>query len=159
MALASLFIGMALAHRNVNYAVTVPGPTGPGIAFAAEVLISFVLLTTILNVSNRKNLSRYTGLFAGALVATYITFEAPFSGMSMNPARTFGSAFNARAFGQFVDLFCGAAHRHAVGRGDLHAHALRQGNLLRQVESPQFEALHLSLPLCGTAKFHCRIGK
>lgn len=96
--LASLLIGMALAHRNVNFAVTAPGPTGPGIAFAAEVLISFVLLTTILNVSNRKNLSRYTGLFAGALVATYITFEAPLSGMSMNPARTFGSAFNARAF-------------------------------------------------------------
>ena len=30
---------------------------------------------------------------SGALVATYITLEAPFSGMSMNPARTFGSAF------------------------------------------------------------------
>jgi aquaporin Z len=96
--LASLLIGMALAHRNVNFAVTAPGPTGPGVAFAAEVLISFVLLTTILNVSNRKNLSRYTGMFAGALVATYITFEAPFSGMSVNPARTFGSALHARAF-------------------------------------------------------------
>src|SRR5436309_2716596 len=33
------------------------------------------------------------GSTAGALVATYITLEAPFSGMSMNPARTFGSAF------------------------------------------------------------------
>src|SRR6266567_4726248 len=28
-----------------------------------------------------------------AFIATYITLEAPFSGMSMNPARTFGSAF------------------------------------------------------------------
>jgi aquaporin Z len=37
-------------------------------------------------------------LFAGALVATYITIEAPFSGMSLNPARTFGSAFSARAW-------------------------------------------------------------
>src|SRR5262249_37640676 len=27
------------------------------------------------------------------LVATYITLESPLSGMSMNPARTFGSAF------------------------------------------------------------------
>ncbi len=105
VALASLFIGMALAHRNVNYAVTAPGPTGPLVAFAAEVIISFVLLTTVLNVSNRKNLSRYTGLFAGALVATYITFEAPFSGMSMNPARTFGSAFGARAFGNLWIYF------------------------------------------------------
>jgi Acetyltransferase (GNAT) domain/Major intrinsic protein len=35
-------------------------------------------------------------LLAGALVATYISVESPLSGMSMNPARTFGSAFNAR---------------------------------------------------------------
>ena len=105
VALASLFVGMALAHRNVNFAVTAPGPTGPGVAFAAELIISFVLFSTILNVSNRKNLSRYTGLFAGALVATYITFEAPYSGMSMNPARTFGSAFNARTFGNLWIYF------------------------------------------------------
>jgi len=31
----------------------------------------------------------------GALVAVYISIEAPLSGMSMNPARTFGSAFGA----------------------------------------------------------------
>ncbi|MBI2359411.1 MAG: aquaporin [Deltaproteobacteria bacterium] len=41
---------------------------------------------------------RFTGLFAGAPVVTYITFEAPISGMSMNPARTFGSAFSAQAW-------------------------------------------------------------
>jgi len=32
------------------------------------------------------------------LVAVYITFEAPISGMSMNPARTFGSAYWAHAW-------------------------------------------------------------
>jgi aquaporin Z len=37
----------------------------------------------------------YTGMCAGLLVATYITVEAPVSGMSMNPARSFGSAFFA----------------------------------------------------------------
>jgi len=36
-------------------------------------------------------LHKLTGLCAGALVATYITIEAPISGMSMNPARTFAS--------------------------------------------------------------------
>src|SRR5262249_21016846 len=41
---------------------------------------------------------RYTGLCAGALVALYITFEAPLSGMSMNPARSFGSALFAHAW-------------------------------------------------------------
>ena len=34
-------------------------------------------------------------LVVGALVATYISVEAPVSGMSMNPARSFGSAWGA----------------------------------------------------------------
>jgi len=46
-------------------------------------------------VNKRKRLARATGLFAGLMVATFITFEAPISGMSMNPARTFASAFSA----------------------------------------------------------------
>ena len=41
---------------------------------------------------------RFTGVIAGALVATFITLEAPLSGMSMNPARTFGSALPGRVW-------------------------------------------------------------
>src|ERR1043166_4850679 len=93
--IASLVLGSLVAHMSVNYAATVPGPAGVMAAFAAELAITFILMTVILNVSNTKSLSRWTGLFAGALVATYITIEAPISGMSMNPARTFGSAFGA----------------------------------------------------------------
>ncbi len=83
------------AHSTVNYAVTVPGPKGPTPAFVAELTITFILMTVILTVSNTKRLGRWTGLFAGALVAIYISIESPISGMSMNPARTFGSAFGA----------------------------------------------------------------
>lgn len=86
------FVREALAHRAVNFVATLPGPRGPGMAFVAEFLIAFVLMTVVLRVSNRPRLARYAGVFAGCLVATYITFEAPFSGMSMNPARTFCSA-------------------------------------------------------------------
>lgn len=68
-------------------------PRGPMLAFVAEVFISFLLMSVILRVSNAPALNRYTGLFAGTLVATYITLESPISGMSMNPARTFASAF------------------------------------------------------------------
>jgi aquaporin Z len=46
----------------------------------------------VLNATNAPRLARFTGLFAGLLVAIYITFEAPLSGMSMNPARSFASA-------------------------------------------------------------------
>lgn len=88
-------LGPVIADPQVNYATTLPGPQGPLMAFVAELLISFVLMSVVLQVSNCKTLSRWTGIFAGALVATYITFESPISGMSMNPARTFGSAFGA----------------------------------------------------------------
>lgn len=61
-------------------------------------IISFILMSVILRLSNQPKLNRYTGLAAGALVMTYITVEAPLSGMSMNPARTFGSAFSANVW-------------------------------------------------------------
>jgi aquaporin Z len=84
---------MALSHRAINYVATLPGSHGMIIAFVAELVIAFILMTVVLNVSNTPHLARYTGIFAGCLVATYITFEGPLSGMSMNPARTFGPAF------------------------------------------------------------------
>jgi aquaporin Z len=73
--------------------VTVPGDGGAGVAFLAEIGISNVLMLTVLFVSNTPKLARYTGLFVGLLVFLYITFEAPLSGMSSNPARSFASAF------------------------------------------------------------------
>ena len=87
-----------LGHPMVNYVATQPGSAGARTAFFAELIISFLLMAVILHVSNTRSLSRYTGLFAGVLVAAYITFEAPISGMSMNPARTFGSAYWAHAW-------------------------------------------------------------
>jgi aquaporin Z len=93
--LASLLIGLPLQHSAVNFAVTAPGTGGVGAAFAAEFAISFLMMSTILRVSNSQRLSRFAPLFAGVLVATFILFESPLSGMSMNPARTFGSAFSA----------------------------------------------------------------
>ena len=96
--IASLVMGMPVSHKSVNYAATIPGPNGPATAFVAELTITFILMTVILAVSNTKRLARWTGLFAGALVAFYISIESPLSGMSMNPARTFGSAFAAHQF-------------------------------------------------------------
>jgi len=96
--IASLVLGTLVSHKAVNYAATVPGPKGPATAFVAELTITFILMTVILTVSNTKRLGRWTGLFAGALVAVYISIESPLSGMSMNPARTLGSAFGAHQF-------------------------------------------------------------
>ena len=93
--LSAVVLGELVAHPSVQYATTVPGMSGVGVAFLAEVVISFILMSMVLRVSNTPRLARFTGLFAGVMVATYISLEAPYSGMSMNPARTFASAFPA----------------------------------------------------------------
>ena len=94
--LANTVLSPALAYSAVNYVATVPGRWGVAAAFWAELLISFLMMSVVLRFSNSKRLSKLTPFVAGALVATYITVEAPFSGMSMNPARTFGSAVAAK---------------------------------------------------------------
>lgn len=92
LALAALALGPALADARVAYVVTIPGPLGPAVALAAEGGITFVLFFSILVVSNSKRAHRFTGLVAATLLATYIAFESPLSGTSMNPARTAASS-------------------------------------------------------------------
>lgn len=99
VALARLALGVTLVgHPAVNHAATQPGPAGAAIAFAAELAISFVMMLLVLTASNRAATAPYTGVLAGLLVATWITVEAPLSGMSMNPARSFASALGAGAW-------------------------------------------------------------
>jgi len=93
--LIGLFFMKELAEPAVRYVVTIPGKYGLFVAFIAELVITFILMSTILRVSNHARLAGYTGICAGLLVALYITIEAPLSGMSMNPARSFGSGFSA----------------------------------------------------------------
>lgn len=93
--LVARLLGEKLSHPAVRYVVTLPGEHGVWIALLAEFVIAFVMMSAVLYFSNHHRLSDYTGVFAGLLVASYITLEAPFSGMSMNPARTFGSGFSA----------------------------------------------------------------
>jgi aquaporin Z len=125
-----------IASPSVRYVATVPGEWGAAAAFAAEAVITFVLMTVVLHVSNHPRWSRFTGCCAGLLVAVYITFEAPVSGMSMNPARSLGPAllsgdldslwiyFAAPAIGMLsaADLFVRARGAQAVFCAKLHHH-------------------------------------
>ncbi len=93
--MASRFmLGGHFTTAPVDYIVTVPGPEGAAVAFTAEFAISWVMMFTILMVSN-SSWSRYTGVAAGVLISAYVYFESPLSGFSMNPARTFASALPA----------------------------------------------------------------
>jgi aquaporin Z len=88
-------LGMAAGHPAVQFAATAPGTGGVAVAFGAELAISFVLMSVVLIATNDPRLAPYTPFLCGALVATYIAVEAPLSGMSMNPARSFASALVA----------------------------------------------------------------
>jgi aquaporin Z len=90
--LVAAMAGPALAAPEVWYAVTVPGPGGPPVAWATEFALAGLLMLVVLTMSAHPATARWTGCAAGVLVALFITFAAPLSGMSMNPARTLASA-------------------------------------------------------------------
>lgn len=144
VALAHVLLSGRIAHEHVNYAATQPGRHGVLVAWIAELTIAFLMMTMVLWTTNTTATLGYTGLIAGAMVACFITIEAPLSGMSMNPARTFGSAIPARAFRGLWIYFTAppiamllAAGTYVGIRGNGHVHCCK-----------------LSHP-DGTCQFHC----
>ncbi len=90
--LSWLALGAMLEVPEVNYVVTIPKEAGVAAAFIGEFIISFGLMVTVLITTNSEKLKNLTPYLAGFLITAYIVFEVEYSGMSMNPARTFGSA-------------------------------------------------------------------
>lgn len=99
-----LTLGAPFAHPAVNYAATAPKPGEHGTldAFVAEFLISFIMMLVALAAINSQRFEKFTGFFIGLLIAIYLIVETPYSGMSLNPARTFGSALAAK---HWMDLW------------------------------------------------------
>jgi aquaporin Z len=117
--LAASVLGPVLAR--IQFVATVPGPGGPWLAFAAEFTISFLLISVVVRVSNSRRFTRFTPWVAGFLVATFISVESPLSGMSMNPARTVGSAFSSGIW-TAVWLYFLAPALAMVSAGQLYRH-------------------------------------
>lgn len=163
VAFVAVVAGKLLAHPSVNYVATLPGSSGTGAAFLGEFIIALILMSVVLLVSNALKLARFTGLFAGACVAVFITFEAPISGMSMNPARTFGSAvlpqlwdslwiyFIAPPLGMLATASVYLRLKHAVGCAKLHhQNTLRcifcEHQASKQKAIPLDKSVEMSLP-------------
>lgn len=91
----AMVIGRAFAHPDVTYGATLPKAGGPVAAFAAEFVISFILMLALLVCINSHSWTKRAGLVAAGLIGLYITFESQISGMSLNPARSFGAALNS----------------------------------------------------------------
>ncbi|KUG09964.1 MIP/aquaporin family protein [Solirubrum puertoriconensis] len=98
--LMKLVLGELYAHPAVNHVVThpPPGPNGWWLAFSAEFVITFVLMLVLLLALHSERYKKYTGWLVGVLLALYIYFETPYSGMSLNPARSLGAAVAAGSY-------------------------------------------------------------
>lgn len=107
MCLMVLFLPNLVAHPAINYIVTIPPRNGEFLAFILEFLISFLLISTVLFTEKSKIWRKYTPFCVATLITLYITFEVPYSGMSMNPARTFASAIVANQWNSFW-IYCTA---------------------------------------------------
>lgn len=98
VAVAAVMLGPAIAAPEVNYVVTMPGMAGAVVAWIVEFSLAATMLVVVLTVSSIPGWARRTPYVAATLVFLFITFAAPFSGMSINPARSFASAVPAGAW-------------------------------------------------------------
>lgn len=65
---------------------------GAGIAFLAEVILTFVFITAILGVTSRESNGPVVGLVIGLTLTLVHILGIPFTGTSVNPARSLGPA-------------------------------------------------------------------
>lgn len=94
-------LGSWLSDSSICFVVTVPGTYGRFAAGIGEFLISAGMMIAVLYCTNHAELNQHTGALVGLLLVLYVTVESPFSGMSMNPARSFGSAFPSDVWSSF----------------------------------------------------------
>jgi glycerol uptake facilitator protein len=89
---AGAIIGV-LGHKASEVGLGVANyssPVGPGQAFVAEFVGTFILVFTVFGVIHRKASAGFAGLAIGLVVFAAIIPVAPATGASINPARTFG---------------------------------------------------------------------
>jgi len=95
--ITKLALGDFYADPPIRYVVTEPAKwdMSGAAAFGAEFFISFVLMLACLVAANSRRLEKLVAPITGFLIAVYLIVETPYSGMSLNPARSFGSALAA----------------------------------------------------------------
>jgi aquaporin Z len=98
--LAALALPGLVSAPEVNYVVTLPGG-GVALAFVVEFALAFVMVSVVMTLNRSPRTAPYTGACAAVLVALFISVAAPISGMSINPARSFGSAVWAQVWSGF----------------------------------------------------------
>jgi len=84
--------------ESVEYGITLPGDAGLTSAFFGEIIATACLIIYLYVFIGRKQLRNYTPYGIPFLYAILVWLEAPLSGCSTNPARSFGPALIAENF-------------------------------------------------------------
>lgn len=93
---AHQLLGDSLSTFPVCYAITTPGTYGNAAALIAEFLLSALLMGIVLFSVNHKSLTRFSPVFVSLITILYYGLCSSLSGFSVNPARSFSSAFFAQ---------------------------------------------------------------
>jgi aquaporin Z len=105
---AALPLAWGAFGAAVRFGATLPGTAGTAWpAVAGETLATFALVGAILFFVGHPRLRPFTPAMLPPLVAVIVACEAPWSGASMNPARTLGPAVVAWAFRGLWAYFLG----------------------------------------------------
>jgi aquaporin Z len=94
-------MGDILIQAPVSSVVTIPGKAGTGWAFVTELMIAFITMSMVLFTSNNSIWKKYTRICSAILVCSWVILAGPVSGFSMNPARSFASAFSSGIWTSF----------------------------------------------------------
>ena len=93
--LAYQLLGHHLSAPPVRYVITLPGHYGNAIAFLAEFLLSALTMGVVLFATNHRRLAQFSPLFVALIIIVGYVLGPSISGFSVNPARSFSSAFFA----------------------------------------------------------------
>lgn len=95
-------VGLLVAFTGSNASLGTNGygdvsamGTGAGIAFLIEVVLTFFFVLLILGVTSKPEFANIAGIVIGLALAAIVILGLPFTGTSVNPARSFGPALLA----------------------------------------------------------------
>ena len=88
----SLLLALVLGGFSALGANGLIGDTTIWIALVVEVILTFIFTTTILGVTDKRENGHVTGIVIGLTLALVHLFGIPFTGTSVNPARSLAPA-------------------------------------------------------------------
>eukprot|EP00742_Colponemidia_sp_Colp-10_P016022 GILJ01018331.1.p1 GENE.GILJ01018331.1~~GILJ01018331.1.p1 ORF type:complete len:324 (+),score=16.53 GILJ01018331.1:107-1078(+) len=90
--IAGLFLWALFPDKPANLGATAPAIIGNVNAMFMEACTTFILTLTVLSLAQRGSVvGAHAAIAIGAAIAMLVIFSGPFTGGSMNPARSFGT--------------------------------------------------------------------